>query len=56
LDALHPGARYRRRDEESKKLRAKIMTDVTEVMGMDWLRIIVGPNGAMLGLWARQDM
>ena len=55
LDALHPGVRYRRRDEENKKLRAKIMKDVTEVTSIDWLPIIVGPNGAMLGLWAPQD-
>jgi predicted enzyme related to lactoylglutathione lyase len=37
--------------KKAKKLRAKIMKDVTEVMGMGWLSIIVDPTGAMLGLW-----
>src|SRR5471030_3138446 len=35
----------------AKKLRAKIMKDVTEVEGMGWLSIIVDPTGAVLGLW-----
>jgi hypothetical protein len=37
--------------KKAKKLRAKIMKDVTEVMGAGWLSIIVDPTGAMLGLW-----
>jgi len=37
--------------KKAKKLRAKIMKDVTEVKGMGWLSIIVDPTGAMLGLW-----
>lgn len=36
---------------KAKKLRAKIMKDVTEVEGMGWLSIIVDPTGAILGLW-----
>ncbi len=37
--------------KQAKKLRAKIVTDVTEVMGMGWLSVIVDPTGATLGLW-----
>jgi predicted enzyme related to lactoylglutathione lyase len=37
--------------KKAKKLRARILKDVTEVMGMGWLSIIVDPTGAMLGLW-----
>jgi predicted enzyme related to lactoylglutathione lyase len=37
--------------KKAKKLRAKIMKDVTEVEGMGWLSIIVDPTGAILGLW-----
>ncbi len=37
--------------KKAKKLRAKIMKDVTEVEGMGWLSIIVDPTGAMLGMW-----
>ena len=37
--------------KQAKKLHAKIMKDVTEVMGMGWLSIIVDPTGAMLGFW-----
>jgi predicted enzyme related to lactoylglutathione lyase len=37
--------------KKAKKLRAKIMKDVTEVEGMGWLSIIVDPTGAVLGLW-----
>ena|ERR1700680_1726334 len=37
--------------QKAKSLGAKIMKDVTEVMGMGWLSIIVDPTGAMLGLW-----
>ena len=37
--------------KKAKKLRAKIVKDVTEVKGMGWLSIIVDPTGAMLGLW-----
>jgi predicted enzyme related to lactoylglutathione lyase len=35
----------------ARRLRAKILKDVTEVKGMGWLSIIVDPTGAMLGLW-----
>jgi len=37
--------------KKAKKLRAKIMKDVTEVEGMGWLSVIVDPTGALLGLW-----
>jgi predicted enzyme related to lactoylglutathione lyase len=37
--------------EKAKSLGAKVLKDVTEVMGMGWLSIIVDPTGAMLGLW-----
>jgi uncharacterized protein len=37
--------------KKAKKLRAKIMKDVTEVEGVGWLSIIVDPTGATLGLW-----
>ncbi|MCU1339723.1 MAG: Glyoxalase/bleomycin resistance protein/dioxygenase [Bryobacterales bacterium] len=37
--------------KNAQALGAKIMKDVTEVMGMGWLSIIVDPTGAMLGLW-----
>jgi predicted enzyme related to lactoylglutathione lyase len=37
--------------KKAKKLGAKIMKDVTEVMEMGWLSIIVDPTGALLGLW-----
>ena len=36
---------------KAKKLGAKVMKDVTEVMGMGWLSIIEDPTGAALGLW-----
>ena len=36
---------------KAQSLGAKVMKDVTEVMGMGWLSIIVDPTGAMLGLW-----
>ncbi len=41
--------------KKAKKLRAKIMKDVTEVDGMGWLSIIVDPTGAVLGLWEPKD-
>jgi predicted enzyme related to lactoylglutathione lyase len=37
--------------KKAKDLGAKVMTDVTEVMGMGWMSIIADPTGAMLGLW-----
>lgn len=37
--------------KKAKKLRAKILKDVTEVEGMGWLSIIVDPTGAVFGLW-----
>lgn len=37
--------------KKAQALGAKIMKDVTEVMGMGWLSIIVDPTGAPLGLW-----
>jgi len=36
---------------KAKALGARIMTDVTEVMGMGWLSILIDPTGAALGLW-----
>ena len=36
---------------KAKELGAKIMQDVTEVMGMGWLSILIDPTGAALGLW-----
>ena len=36
---------------KAKSLGAKVMKDVTEVMGAGWLSIIVDPTGAVLGLW-----
>ena len=40
--------------KKAQALGAKIMKDVTEVMGMGWLSIIVDPTGAALGLWQRK--
>ena len=37
--------------KKAKTLGAKVMKDVTEVMGMGWLSIFVDPTGAVLGLW-----
>lgn len=37
--------------KKAKSLGAKVMKDVTEVMGMGWLSIIIDPTGAALGLW-----
>jgi uncharacterized protein len=37
--------------EKARSLGAKVMKDVTEVMGAGWLSIIVDPTGAVLGLW-----
>ncbi len=37
--------------EKAKSLGAKVMKDVTEVMGMGSLSIIIDPTGAALGLW-----
>jgi uncharacterized protein len=37
--------------KKAQSLGAKVMKDVTEVMGMGWLSIIVDPTGAPLGLW-----
>jgi predicted enzyme related to lactoylglutathione lyase len=36
---------------KANSLGAKVMKDVTEVMGAGWLSIIVDPTGAPLGLW-----
>ena len=44
-----------RATKRARKLRAKIMKDVTEVEGMGWLSIIVDPTGAVLGLWEPKD-
>ncbi len=35
----------------ARRLRAKVLTEVTEIKGMGWLSIITDPTGAMLGLW-----
>ena len=37
--------------QKARSLGAKIMQDVTEVMGMGWLSILIDPTGAALGLW-----
>lgn len=37
--------------KKAHSLGAKILKDVTEVMGMGWLSILVDPTGATLGLW-----
>jgi predicted enzyme related to lactoylglutathione lyase len=37
--------------EQAKSLGAKIVQDVTEVMGMGSLSIFTDPTGAALGLW-----
>jgi predicted enzyme related to lactoylglutathione lyase len=37
--------------EKAKSLGAKVINDVTEVMGVGWLSIIMDPTGAVLGLW-----
>ena len=36
---------------KAEKLGAKVMKDVTDVMGAGWLSVIVDPTGAHLGLW-----
>ena len=36
---------------KAKKLGARVMKEVTEVMGMGWLSIIEDPTGAAVGLW-----
>jgi predicted enzyme related to lactoylglutathione lyase len=42
--------------KKARRLRAKIVTDVTLVEGMGWLSIIADPTGAILGLWKPKDM
>jgi len=37
--------------KKAQSLGAKVMKDVTEVMGAGWLSVIVDPTGAALGLW-----
>jgi uncharacterized protein len=37
--------------EKAKSLGARIIKDVTEVMGAGWLSIFMDPTGAVLGLW-----
>lgn len=37
--------------DKAKSLGAKVMKDITEVMGMGSFTVIVDPTGAMLGLW-----
>ncbi len=37
--------------EKAKSLGAKVMLDVTEVMGAGWISVIIDPTGATLGLW-----
>jgi uncharacterized protein len=36
--------------DKAKSLGAKVMKDVTDVMGMRWLSILTDPTGAMFGL------
>ena len=40
----------------ARKLRARIMKDVTEIPGMGWLSIIEDPTGAVIGLWEPKDI
>jgi predicted enzyme related to lactoylglutathione lyase len=40
--------------KKAQSLGAKVMKDVTDVMGMGSLSIIVDPTGAMLGLWQQK--
>jgi uncharacterized protein len=42
--------------DKAKSLGAKIITDVTEVMGMGWLSILIDPTGAALGMWQPKKM
>jgi predicted enzyme related to lactoylglutathione lyase len=37
--------------EKAKASGAKVMRDITEVMGMGAFSIIIDPTGAALGLW-----
>ena len=37
--------------QKAKALGGRVMKDVTEVPGMDWLSFIQDPTGAVLGLW-----
>jgi uncharacterized protein len=37
--------------QKAKSLGAKVMQDVTDVMGMGSFSIIIDPTGAALGLW-----
>ena len=37
--------------KKAQSLGAKVMQDVTEVMGAGWLSIIIDPTGAAIGLW-----
>ncbi|PYX38754.1 MAG: VOC family protein [Acidobacteria bacterium] len=37
--------------QKAESLGAKVMKDVTEVLGMGWFSFIQDPTGAMLGLW-----
>jgi predicted enzyme related to lactoylglutathione lyase len=41
--------------KKAKKLKAKIMKDVTAIPGMGRLSIIVDPTGAMLGFWEPEE-
>lgn len=37
--------------KKATDLGAKILKDVTEVMGMGWLSILTDPTGGTIGLW-----
>ncbi len=37
--------------KKARSLGAKVMQDVTEVMGAGWLSVIIDPTGAAIGLW-----
>jgi hypothetical protein len=37
--------------KKAQSLGAKVMQDVTEVMGFGWLSIVIDPTGAAIGLW-----
>src|SRR5664279_3157553 len=37
--------------KKAQSLGAKVMQDVTEVLGAGWLSIVIDPTGAAIGLW-----
>ena len=37
--------------QKAKKLRGKIIKEVTEIPGMGWMSVVADPSGAVIGLW-----